>query len=82
MIRWTVQEVARRRGIERPQELAEKAGISLNTAKLYWHGFSEAMNLATLDRLCRALRVRPCELISLDVDYTEGNRSAVLMNAA
>ena len=84
MIRWSVQKLARERGINRPHELAERADIALNTAKAYWNGFPDAINLATMEKLCRALEVRPCDLMELsdETEYSGGNQNAELAEAA
>ena len=58
MIRLRVQEVAQRQGITTITELAAQANLAYDTAADFWHGRMKRVDLAVLDRLCKALHCR------------------------
>lgn len=62
MIRVTIKQAAKAKGIKRPTDLAEKTGLSRSRASDLWHGRREP-SLKTLDRLCRELGCDLSELL-------------------
>lgn len=57
MMRWTIREVARAKGIKSARELGEKAGIAPNSIYKLWRGTATMVGLGTLERLCSVLEV-------------------------
>ena len=57
-----LQEVLAERGMSR-RELARKAGINKNTTCKWAKGGVALLDLATLDRICKALRIQPGEML-------------------
>jgi DNA-binding Xre family transcriptional regulator len=45
------------------EQLAEHADISLNTARSWYFGVATRIDLPILDRVCRVLNARPCEVL-------------------
>lgn len=62
MIRWVVREVAERAGIRNARELAVKTGLPPTSAYRIWTGKATRTDLATLDKLCTALEVKPGQI--------------------
>lgn len=64
-LRWTVQAMAQRRGIQDMEELAELAGLGERTVRSVWSSRrrtrqpSRSIAVSTLQRLCLALDARP-----------------------
>jgi len=61
-MRWVVKEVAERAGFRNARALAAKTGIHLASMYRIWNGVATRTDLATLDRLCTALHVKPGQL--------------------
>ena len=57
MMRWTIKEVARAKGIKSARELGEKAGIAPNSIYKLWRGTATMVGIGTLERLCSVLEV-------------------------
>ncbi|HYL97951.1 MAG TPA: helix-turn-helix transcriptional regulator [Blastocatellia bacterium] len=68
MIKWTVSEVARRAGIKNARDLARLARVHLNTAYGIWNGTAKRVDLATIDRICTVLQVKPGQLFEHDAE--------------
>jgi DNA-binding Xre family transcriptional regulator len=64
MIRLNIQEMARRKGITNPYQLAMKAECSTSKADRLWNGGTEHPKLETLDHLCAVLGCKMWELIT------------------
>ena len=62
MIRWTVEEVAKRAGIDNAHDLARRAHVHLNTAYAIWNGTAKRVDLVSLDKICTVLEVKPGQL--------------------
>jgi transcriptional regulator with XRE-family HTH domain len=54
-------------------QLAELANIAPNTARALYRGVNERVDLAVLERVAKALGVRPLELFE-EVEGERGNR--------
>ena len=68
MIKLLVKEVAEREGIRNALDLAKRAGLHYQTVYSLWRGESKQVGLATIEKLCRTLGVRPGQLFQLDPD--------------
>lgn len=64
MIRLNIQEMARRKGITNPYQLAMKAECSTSKAARLWNGGDEHPKLETLDHLCEVLGCKMWELVT------------------
>lgn len=58
-----IGEIARRRGITKITELAERSGLAYNTAHALFTGRTTRIDYDTLDRLCETLDAQPGELL-------------------
>lgn len=67
-LKWTVQEAARRVGITKASQLAERVGIAPGTATDLWYGRPLRIDLATLQKLCDALQCTPNDLLGVNPD--------------
>ena len=68
MIKLLVKEVAEREGIRNALDLAKRSGLHYQTVYSLWRGESKQVGLATIEKLCRTLGVRPGQLFQLDPD--------------
>jgi DNA-binding Xre family transcriptional regulator len=68
MMKWTVKEVALRAGIKNARELADRAGIHLNSAYGVWNNTARMLALDTLDKLCTLLNVKPGQLFEHEAE--------------
>lgn len=66
MIRLVVREHALREGIENPYGLAMATGLPYETCRRIWHEKSSRIDLATIERLCDVLRLRPGQLFDYE----------------
>lgn len=71
MIKVLVKEVAEREGIRNALELSRRAGLHYQTVYSLWRGESKQIGLETIEKLCRALGVRPGQLFQLEPDIGE-----------
>ena len=67
-MKWTVKEVAQRAGIKNARELADRAGIHLNSAYGVWNNTARMLALDTLDKLCTLLNVKPGQLFDHEAE--------------
>ena len=65
-IKMLVRENMERAGIASVSQLADRAGISYNTALALARGSSTRIDFATLEALCRVFQVEPGALIVLE----------------
>jgi DNA-binding Xre family transcriptional regulator len=68
MTKLVVREVAEREGIANALELATKAGVPYASVYRLWNGTARMIGLDTIERLCRALSVRPGQLFELEAE--------------
>lgn len=75
MISKHIRELAEKRGIKNANALQQVAGLSSPTvaAKL-WKGDFEMIGLATLDKLCAALRCKVGDLLVYHSDAVKRSR--------
>jgi putative transcriptional regulator len=68
MIQVKIQEMCERRGINTAYQLQRDAGLAPSlAASLYNHRFSQ-ISLETLDKLCRALKCQPGQLLHYEAE--------------
>jgi len=60
--------VAQRAGIKNARELADRAGIHLNSAYGVWNNTARMLALDTLDKLCTLLNVKPGQLFDHEAE--------------
>jgi DNA-binding Xre family transcriptional regulator len=68
MIRWVVREVAERAGFRNARELATKTGLQPTSVYRIWTGKATRTDLATIDKLCTALDVKPGQLFEHEAE--------------
>ncbi len=66
MVNLRVRELANEKGITTIKELAARAGLAYDTAADLWHGRMQRIDRDVLARVCKALGVRPGDLLVLD----------------
>ncbi len=64
MIKTHVKEIAKKRGIENAYQLQKALNIAPTVAASLWSDDFELISKASLDRLCKALKATPGELIT------------------
>lgn len=75
MIRWTVQQAAKRVGINTPTEFTARVRLSAGTATSLWHGRSSRVDLDTLQRVCEALQCTPNDLLGYGAEASDAESS-------
>jgi putative transcriptional regulator len=68
-----VGEIARKRGITKITELAERSGLAYNTAHALFTGRTTRIDYDTLNRLCETLNVQPGDLLVHVSDPSHAN---------
>jgi DNA-binding Xre family transcriptional regulator len=68
MIRWVVREVAERAGFRNARELADRTGLPPTSVYRIWAGKATRTDLATIDKLCAALEVKPGQLFEHEAE--------------
>ncbi len=66
MAGWRVREIAELQGYN-PHKLALEAGLSYVTMRGIWFNTTTRADLATIETLCRVLKVRPSDIIDVTV---------------
>jgi DNA-binding Xre family transcriptional regulator len=62
MARLCIREIAEKRQINQSQ-LQKSAKVSVPLLNRYWHNYTKSVSLAQLEKIARALGVRPGDLI-------------------
>lgn len=75
MSRLIIDRVARQQGINQSQ-LQLKAGVTPQLLNRYWHNHTQSVAFDQLDKIAKALGVKPGELIVSDEDLAEMERQA------
>ena len=71
MLKLAVREVAERAGVSSARNLSVKTELPYESCRRLWQGTASMVSLATLERLCRVLQVRPAQLFDYDPDLPE-----------
>jgi DNA-binding Xre family transcriptional regulator len=66
MVQWRVRKIAEERGITSAAELANRAGIAINTAYSLWVGRSLRADRATITSVCKVLDCTPGDILVMD----------------
>lgn len=66
MIKLTVDKLALRRGIKNAHQLQLALDVSPTLASNLWKGKMRRVDLGTLEKLCKTLRVMPGRLFEYD----------------
>lgn len=59
VVRLSVREVAEKKGIKNPLRLSQASGIPYAACHAIWNGEQKQISLETINKLCKALKVRP-----------------------
>jgi putative transcriptional regulator len=70
-VRLRVHDIVKERGMT-TSELAQKTGLTFNTASALARGIYDRIGLDTIARLCDGLKVQPGELFVYTPDDEEG----------
>jgi len=70
MAKLQVKEVAERRGINQSQ-LQIKSGVTLPLLSRYWKNRTDSVNLEAIEKIAKALGVKPGDLIVSDEEVNE-----------
>jgi DNA-binding Xre family transcriptional regulator len=65
MVRLIIDRVAKKRGINQSQ-LQMRAGVTPQLLNRYWHNHTQSVAFEPLEKIARALGVKPGELIVAD----------------
>jgi DNA-binding Xre family transcriptional regulator len=63
MMKLMIKEVAEAKGYRNAKDLADQLGMSYSIIYPIWKGEAKRIDLATLEKLCKALQVQPGMLI-------------------
>ena len=63
MFKWKVKEVAQEKGIASAIQLADLADVAPGTATALWYGRPTRIDLPTLNRVCKALKCAPWDVL-------------------
>lgn len=70
MAKLIIKDTALRRGLNQSQ-LQIKAGVTIQMLHRYWNNYTESVALNPLEKIAKALGVKPGELIVSDEEYQE-----------
>lgn len=62
MIRLCIKKVAQTRGINQSQ-LQIKAGVTPQLLNRYWNNHTQSVSFEPLEKIAKALSVKPCDLL-------------------
>jgi DNA-binding Xre family transcriptional regulator len=68
VIKLVIREVAERAGFRNALDLSKRANLPYESVRRLWQGTSSMVSLATLDRICQTLEVRPAQLFDYEPD--------------
>lgn len=74
MVRLIIDRVARQRGINQSQ-LQMKAGVTPQLLNRYWHNHTQSAAFEPLEKIAKALGVRPQDLLISDEEAGEDVKS-------
>lgn len=64
IVRFRLREIMEEKGMTSQNDVARRAGLTYPTVNAIYHNRAAAINLTTLAKLAKALRVRPGDLIT------------------
>ena len=67
MIRLAISEIAKKKGLNQSQ-LQIKAGVTPQLLNRYWHSHTQSVAFEPLEKIAKALGVRPGDLIVSDAE--------------
>jgi DNA-binding Xre family transcriptional regulator len=77
MMKLMIKEVAEAKGYRNAKDLADKLSMSYSIIYPMWKGEAKRIDLATLEKLCKALQVQPGMLIMfIDTDALGSDSSS------
>jgi DNA-binding Xre family transcriptional regulator len=71
MVKVAIKEMAERRGITSSYRLMKALNIPPSQAAKWFNNDLESISLRTLDKLCRALRCKPNDLLRYEPDNSK-----------
>ena len=75
MIRLRINEIAKSKGLNQSQ-LQIKAGVTPQLLNRYWHSHTQSVAFEPLEKIAKALGVKPGDLIVSDEATTEESKEA------
>ena len=71
MITTHVREIAQQKGYKNAHQLAQALGVAANAGVRLWNNGFTRIDLPTLNKLCKVLKVQPARLIRYTPDDEE-----------
>jgi DNA-binding Xre family transcriptional regulator len=71
MIRLCIKELAEKRGILKPVDLARLTGLSFSVTHKLWNEQQTRIDLKTIESLCQVLKVSPGDLFDFSCEQPE-----------
>jgi DNA-binding Xre family transcriptional regulator len=71
MIRLCIKELAEKRGITKPVDLARLTGLSFSVTHKLWNEQQARIDLKTIESLCQVLKVSPGDLFDFSSEQVE-----------
>jgi len=68
VVTFTVRELAEKKGIKNPLQLSEASGVPYAACHAIWNGEQKQISLQTINKLCKALRVKPGSIFHFSPD--------------
>ena len=68
MVTLRIKELAESKGITKPVDLARVSGLSFSVIHKLWNGAQTRIDLATINSLCKGLKVKPGQLFEYTPD--------------
>jgi len=68
LVRLKVKDVAERKGITNPLMLSKESGVPYAACHAIWNDQQKQIGLATINKLCVALKVKPGQLFEYEPD--------------
>jgi len=68
MVRIKVREIAEKKGIGNPHQLSKATGLHYSVCHLYWNADPKQISAEAINKLCKALEIKPSQLFEYTPD--------------
>jgi DNA-binding Xre family transcriptional regulator len=76
-LKFQVQEIARRQGIENASQLSKLTGLGMPSSYQLWKGTAKRISIKTLNTLCNKLKTHPAILFDYKPDQEDWSSSSI-----